>query len=107
MNFELIREGIEIPPEIELAKLQAYLGKYHHEPSDSDVTVIIQNNRLALDWPARQVILELHPPDAHSAWTLRLDKAAALRFHVDDEGVVKSFDLLRGGTVETNLPRVD
>jgi len=106
LDFELVREGIVLPPEIDLDGARKYLGKYHSEKYDATVRVFFQNNRLALDWPGR-MIFELRPPDENKVWAFRLGDVSALRFKEDSEGRVVALVHLRDGAVDDELPRVD
>ncbi len=61
--FEAPREGVLIPAEIDLDEARRFLARYHDPALKADVTVLIQNNRLAVDVPD-QMVYELHAPDA-------------------------------------------
>lgn len=104
-SFECIREGFEAPVEIDLAEAQDCLGVYHLDvPTQQvDVTVVIQNNRLAIDHPG-QMVYELHPPDPDGWMTLRVTDTIRVRFDRDDAGKVVSITQQQNG-VETVLPR--
>lgn len=106
LDFELVRDGIELPAEIDLDGARKYLGKYRSEKYNSTVRIFFQNNRLALDWPG-QMIFELRPPDDNGVWAFRLDSASALRFKEDSGGKVVSLVHLRDGKIDDELPRVE
>ena len=104
-TFECFREGQQAPVEIDLAKAQEYLGVYHLDvPGQNvDVTVIIQNNRLAIDHPG-QMVFELHPPDEDGWMAFRITDTIHVRFDRDEAGKVASITQRQNG-VETLLPR--
>jgi len=105
LDFELVREGIELPAEIDLDEARKYLGRYRSDKYDSTVRIFFQNNRLALDWPGR-MIFELRPPDKDGVWAFRLGEVSAIRFKEDKEGRIVSVVHLRDGVVDDELPRV-
>jgi CubicO group peptidase (beta-lactamase class C family) len=104
MTFEAIREGAQPPLEIDLAEAQEYLGIYHLEEQDLDLTVLIQNNRLAIDHPG-QMVYELYPPATDGWCTLRVSDKIRVRFDRDAAGKVVSITQLQNGA-ETVLLRV-
>ncbi len=99
LAFELVRRGAVIPAELELAKLEEYLGEYRAEGSERGVKLFVQNNRLAIDWPERQMIFELHPPDEAGIWRFRLGDTSAVRFDRAKDGSIESMTYLRDGQV--------
>ncbi|MBK7403559.1 MAG: beta-lactamase family protein [Phycisphaerales bacterium] len=103
MTFECFREGEQAPVEIDLAAAQDYLGVYHVAQLDTDVTVLIQNNRLAIDQPG-QMVYELCPPDADGWMNFRISDALKVRFDRDASGKVVSMTQTQNG-VETLIPR--
>lgn len=98
MTFELPREGTEVPVEIPLAELEPFLGKYHNEALDTDMRVLIQNNRLALDVPD-QMIFELHAPDAEQKRQFRVTDKVSVRFNEDASGQVSTLTMFEKGGV--------
>lgn len=105
LAFELIRRGYVVPPEVPLAKLQEYLGPYRSETGEAEVTLIVQNNRLTIDWSDR-MIFELRPPDEAGIWRFRLGNTSAVRFDRTEDGTVESMTYLREGQVTEVLKRV-
>lgn len=105
MEFELPREGSELPVEIDLGEAQRYLGRYRWEAAGVEIPAIIHNNRLALDVPG-QMVFELFPPDDEGWMLFRATPDIRVRFNRDGSGAVVSMTQLQGG-VETELPRVD
>jgi len=79
-TFELPRKGVEIAVEIPLEELQKYLGSYHSEELGVTAEVLIQNNRLAIDWPG-EMVYELYPPDEEGIWVFRVYEGSTLRFN--------------------------
>jgi len=103
--FELPREGVEIAPEIPLEELQKYLGSYHSEELGVTVEVLIQNNRLAVDWPG-EMVYELYPPDEEGIWVFRVSEDFTLRFSETADGRVESLTYYQAGE-EYIMPRVE
>jgi len=103
--LELPREGIEIAPEIPLEELQRYTGSYHSEELDVTVEVLIQNNRLAVDWPG-ELVYELYPPDEEGIWVFRVSEDFTLRFNETPGGQVESLTYYQAGK-EFLMPRVE
>ncbi|MHC4421147.1 MAG: serine hydrolase [Planctomycetota bacterium] len=103
-TFELPRKGAEMPVEFDLDAVRPYLGRYHAEKLNVDITVLIQNNRLALDVPG-QMVYELHAPDAEDRWVFRIRDSLWARFNRDGAGTVTSLTMSEEG-VESQLPRV-
>ena len=61
MSFELLREGVVLPPEVEASEVRELLGNYRAE-SGMTATVLISNGRLAIDVPG-QMVYELAKPE--------------------------------------------
>lgn len=102
--FDLPRKGVEIAPEIPLEELQKYLGSYRSEELGITVEVLIQNNRLAVDWP-EEMVYELYPPDDEGIWVFRVSEAFTLRFRETPDGQVESLTYYQAGK-EYEMPRV-
>ena len=103
--FELPRKGVEIAPEIPLAELQKYLGSYRSEELGVTVKVLIQNNRLAIDWPG-QMVYELHTPDEEGIWVFRVSKEISVRFNETQPGQIESMTFYQAGQ-EFSISRVE
>ncbi|HET9387616.1 MAG TPA: serine hydrolase domain-containing protein, partial [Gemmatimonadales bacterium] len=84
MNFEALREGVVEAPEIDLARLDKFLGTYRSD-SGLDITTFIQNQRLAIRIRGTTV-LDLHPPDAEGRWAARANAQVAVVFDESDTG---------------------
>jgi len=102
--FELPRKGVEIAPEIPLEELQKYLGSYRSEELAITVEVLIQNNRLAVDWPG-EMVYELYPPDDEGIWAFRVSEAFTVMFSETQDGQVESLTYYQAGE-EYEMPRV-
>ena len=95
MTFEMPREGVEIAPDIPLSELQKYLGKFYNEEKDSTPTIVIQNNRLAVDVP-EQMVFELYPPNEDDVWVCRVTDKLQIRFIEDENNLITGFELMEG-----------
>ena len=104
LGFEIPRVGVEIPVEIPLDELQKFVGTYHSEDLGTDVKVVVQNNRLAVDVPG-QLVFELHPPDQEAKWVFRAKAEIAVMFTESALGV-DSMTMYQGGK-EFRMARVD
>ncbi len=108
-DFELPRKGVEIEPPVPLDKLEPYLGTYHSEKLDRDITVVIDAKRLAMDIP-EQMVVHLDPPkdgDEAGKWTFRIKPELSVLFRKDDAGRIIGMTHYRADEVEEELPRVD
>ncbi|MEP0848521.1 MAG: serine hydrolase [Phycisphaerae bacterium] len=103
--FELPRKGAQYAVEIDLDAARKHLGRFHSEKLDADVTVVIQNNRLAVDVP-KQMVYELYPPDKDGRCKFRVKDDIAVRFNADESGATASLTFFQGGEEEL-LPRVE
>jgi len=103
--FELPRKGVEVAPEIPLDELQKYPGSYHSEELGITAQVLIQNNRLAIDWPG-EMVYELYPPDEEGIWVFRISDAFTLRFNEASDGQIESLTYYQAGK-EFLMPRVE
>jgi CubicO group peptidase (beta-lactamase class C family) len=104
-TFELPRKGVEIAAEIPLEELQKYLGSYHSEELGVTVEVLIQNNRLAVDWPG-EMVYELYPPNEEGIWVFRVSNDFTLRFNEVEDGQVESLTYYQDGE-EFLMPQVE
>ena len=95
MTFELPRKGLEILPEIPLDMLQKYLGEYYNKEKDVSPTIVIQNNRLAVDVP-NQMVFEFLPPNEDGIWVCRVIDKMKITFTEDEEQQVTGFMFLGG-----------
>jgi CubicO group peptidase (beta-lactamase class C family) len=103
-TFEVPRKGAEMPVEIDLDDAHRYLGAYHSEKLNADVTLLIQNNRLAVDVPG-QMVYELHAPDDQGRRVFRIKDTLWLRVNEDESGEAVSLTMSQDGN-ESELPRV-
>ncbi len=103
-TFEVPRQGYVPAPEIPLAELQPYLGSYTDPANDKTFQVVIQHNRLALDYP-EQMVYELFPPDAQGKRLCRITDQLGVLFHGEDSGTVHSLTFFERGS-ERLCPRV-
>ncbi|PRQ08572.1 serine hydrolase domain-containing protein [Enhygromyxa salina] len=71
MDFELLREGVVLPPEVDAAQVGPYLGHYRAEQGMT-VEVLIHNGRLAVDIPG-QMVFDLELPDAQGDYHFRVN----------------------------------
>ncbi len=102
-TFDLMRRGAEAPVEIDLEAARRYLGAYHDERL-GDFTVLIQNNRLAVDVPG-QMVYELYPPDDQGRCLFRVKEGLWVRFNDGTEEAVASLTMSQDGH-ESELPRL-
>ena len=105
LTFELPRKGVEIKADIPLDELQKYLGSYRSEELGITVKVLIQNNRLAVDWPG-EMVYEMYPPDEEGIWVFRVSEDFTLRFNETADGLIESLTYYQAGE-EFSMPRVE
>lgn len=85
---------------------QPYLGKYianFGTFNDTEFTVLVQNDRLAVDVPGQQVF-ELKQPDAEGKWYFALTDEVAVSFDRDKDGNVTGMKMYQAG-LTFELPR--
>jgi hypothetical protein len=97
MTFEVLREGVVEEPEIDLVRLQKYLGSYRSD-TGFDIATFIQNQRLAIRVRGTTVF-DLHPPDAEGRWAARANAQIAVVFDESDAGKVTGLRFFRPGGV--------
>lgn len=98
LAFDIPREGITRPIEIELTQLEPFLGTYHDGDKDRDFEVLIVNDHLAVDIPG-QMVFELHMPDAEGKRQFRVIDSIAVTFNKDEAGEVVSMTITEPGDV--------
>ena len=104
LNFEIPRRGVEFPAEIDTAELAPYLGTYHSKTFNTDVTVLLKNNRLTIDVPG-QMAFELHLPGENGRRRFRVRDEMAARFDQAEDGLIASLTLYKGEEVVETMPR--
>jgi hypothetical protein len=113
LRFELPRLGHVPPPDVPLAELEPYIGRYSDPLSGKTFAVVLHDNRLAVDYPD-QMVFELFPPDAEGRWVFRATDQMAIQFETDGEDTVEAVVFHERGTQRTcprevaeDLPRLD
>jgi CubicO group peptidase (beta-lactamase class C family) len=104
LTFELPREGVETPAEIDLVDAKRYLGEYQHPGFEKPLAVSIRNKRLAIDIPG-QMLCELHAPDAEGRRLFRIDERIHVVFDEESDGTVLGLIFVERG-MESDCPRV-
>ena len=112
LKFEYPRTGVAITPPVPIAELAPYLGVY--DAGAFKLTVLVQNQRLAIDVPT-ETTYELLAPEAgfgvdndNDVWTFAPTDRLTVRFVHDDEdpGDISSLEL-RGGARPVVATRVE
>jgi len=96
VEFEVPREGVVVAPEIPLAELQKYVGRYGGTAGAPEFTVLLQNQRLAVRLP-NNASLDLRPPDATGRRATRANAALAFAFEESPTGGVTAMNFYRPG----------
>ena len=97
----------ELEAESEAIDYRAYLGKYvaNFGPfEDAEFTVLVQNNRLAIDVPG-QTVYELKEPDEEGMWYFAVTDTIVVSFERNDAGDVTMLKQYYSG-LTFELPRV-
>lgn len=102
LAMENLREGYEPAPEVPLSELRPFLGVYRLEEADMDWTVLIRNNRLAVDVPS-EMIYDLRPANEEGWRVFRAKDDLMLRFRMADGGAIEGLEM-RNGSNELFLP---
>ncbi len=82
MDFELQKQGVPINAEIDAQELQKYVGQYTSELFKGNLTVKVQNHRLAVHIPG-QMTFELHLPDEKNRRHFRIKDVMSVVFETD------------------------
>ena len=105
-EYECVRAGVELPPEIDLSELDRHLGSYRSNTSGTTVNVILQNNRLAIDVPGRTVF-ELQPPNEEGSWVFRINSTSSVTFNQAQEGRIVSITFRQANVPDVEMTRVE
>jgi CubicO group peptidase (beta-lactamase class C family) len=95
LAMENLREGYLPAPETPLAELRPLLGIYRLEEADMDWTVLIRNNRLAVDVPS-EMIYDLRPANEEGWRVFRAKDDLMLRFRMADSGAIEGLEMRNG-----------
>ncbi len=90
-------------PSIDAAEVQPYLGKFYLDVLKANVTVLIQDGRLAVDVPG-QMVFALKPPDDEGKWFFDFPQPIAVSFEKDEHNQVHVMKLYQSG-LTFELPR--
>jgi len=104
LTFEVPREGVEPPAEIDLDDARRFLGGYEHPSFEGALEVRLVRNRLAIDIPG-QMLCELHAPDGEDWRVFRVNELLAVRF-LEADGAVSGLAFRERGQV-VECPRVE
>lgn len=80
-----------------------YVGKYHFALMETDFTVLIKGDALAVDVPG-QMVYELKPPDENGKWYFAVTDQIAVSFVLDEEGRPRAMKMYQAG-LTFELPR--
>jgi secernin len=89
---ELPRKAEQPESENVPEQYKPYVGKYTIPMANAEMTVLVQENHLALDIPG-QMVVELKPPDNQGRWYFAIDNNTAVSFPRDDAGKVTAMRL--------------
>ena len=108
MTFDLPKGKAEKKPEppLDMELARKYSGVYRNEEEAVDITVLIQNEHLAIQVPGQPVAFELYPPDENGLWAMRLNASVKIRFDEDGEGAIVSFTAVLPDGTELVRPRI-
>ena len=105
VEFEVPREGIVLTPEIPLSELQKYVGRYRDEAGATELTILIQNQRLAVRLPNDRSF-DVLPPDATGRRATRANVGLAVTFEESLTGAVSAMNFQRPGAPVMRLTPV-
>ena len=105
VEFEVPREGIVLTPEIPLSALQKYMGRYRDEAGATELTILIQNQRLAVRLPNDRSF-DLLPPDATGRRATRANVGLAVTIEESPTGAVSAMNFQRPGAPVMRLTPV-
>jgi CubicO group peptidase (beta-lactamase class C family) len=96
-ELEAPREGVVVAPQIPLDELQKYVGRYVNATGERELSVVIQDQGLAVMLP-NNVTLDLRPPDAAGRRATRANAEIALAFEESPAGAVTALNFHRPGS---------
>jgi CubicO group peptidase (beta-lactamase class C family) len=102
LALESLRKGYEPAAEVPLDELQPFLGVYRLEEADMDWTILIRNNRLAVDVPS-EMVYDLRPANDEGWRLFRAKDDLMLRFRMADSGSIEGLEM-RNGSNDLFLP---
>jgi hypothetical protein len=105
VEFEVPREGLVLTPEIPLSELQKYVGRYRDEAGATELTILIQNQRLAVRLPNDRSF-DLLPPDATGRRATRANVGLAVTIEESPTGAVSAMNFQRPGAPVMRLTPV-
>ena len=94
LNFEIPKDGFEIPAEVEPGTFNEYLGMYDSKLLNGKVQAKVQNHRLTVDIP-NQMAYELQLPDADGFRVFRIKDDTSVKFVKDETGAVTALELYK------------
>jgi len=105
VEFEVPRQDVVFTPEIPLSELQTYVGRYRDEAGATELTIFIQNQRLAVRLPNDRSF-DLLPPDATGRRATRANVGLAVTFEESPTGAVSAMNFQRPGAPVMGLTPV-
>lgn len=105
VEFEVPRDGIVLTAEILLSELQKYVGRYRDEAGPTELTILVQNQRLAVRLPNDRSF-DLLPPDAAGRRATRANVGLAVTFEESPTGAVSAMNFQRPGAPVMRLTPV-
>lgn len=97
MVFELPREGVDIPLQVDMDRVAPYLGKYENAEKKSVVTVRIYRGRLAVDVPGQPTLsMDAPAPPDDDEWRLRIKREYYVTFQQGPRGQVQGLTIHQG-----------
>lgn len=100
----LLGQWNQAEPVLDLAEVQPYLGNYHLDKLNADVTVLVQDGHLAVDVPGQR-IYELKPPDAQGRWVFAMTDQIAISFVKNQKNEVTTLTFHQSG-LDLEAPRL-
>jgi CubicO group peptidase (beta-lactamase class C family) len=105
VEFEVPRQDVVLTPEIPLSELRTYVGRYRDEAGATELTILIQNQRLAVRLPNDRSF-DLLPPDATGRRATRANVGLAVTFEESPTGAVSAMNFQRPGAPVMRLTPV-
>jgi CubicO group peptidase (beta-lactamase class C family) len=95
MAYELLREGVQLEPEVTPGEVAELLGHYRAD-NGMVLEVLIHNGRLAVDVPG-QMIYDLELPDKNGDYHFRINHDFTISFQRDKSGEVEKLSQFQPG----------
>ena len=105
-TFTLPKGEAATEPELRLADVERYLGRYSDPDTGIEVELVFENGSLAANLPGVPMPVEFQPPDDAGYWAVRVNPTLRIRFDEDEDGNVISYTVFGPDGSTSVRPRI-